>query len=266
MNGFYSEQYSTEVSSARHTSEARTSTFPTTTTMPGIMTTIIMNMIWWLVCYSPVNVGLYFLLWHHIGNQQNDWKGRRSLRDRGHVHPMFGPLSGVFPIIWGDKSNRLYMLISWHFISPKRIPVYYFNVDKEATASGGLRPLDPFQGTFVCPQTPAVSPQPRPRIQIDAYAETRLTCNGCKIKYWSMAEYLCSVKRDFGSSWKNANFRERRSNRLFVVQAWRVVQKWRFRSQDIRWRHSWNCVRIVATTTNFGTKIAINWLCVNDSD
>jgi len=26
------------------------------------------------------------------------------------------------------------------------------------------------------------------------------------------------------------------------------------------------CLRIVAMTTNFGTKIAINWLCVNDSN
>jgi len=26
------------------------------------------------------------------------------------------------------------------------------------------------------------------------------------------------------------------------------------------------CLRVVAMTTNFGTKIAINWLCVNDSD
>jgi len=26
------------------------------------------------------------------------------------------------------------------------------------------------------------------------------------------------------------------------------------------------CLRIVAMATNFGTKIAINWLCVNDSD
>jgi len=26
------------------------------------------------------------------------------------------------------------------------------------------------------------------------------------------------------------------------------------------------CVRVVAMATNFGTKIAINWLCVNDSD
>jgi len=26
------------------------------------------------------------------------------------------------------------------------------------------------------------------------------------------------------------------------------------------------CQRIVATATNFGTKIAINWLCVDDSN
>jgi len=26
------------------------------------------------------------------------------------------------------------------------------------------------------------------------------------------------------------------------------------------------CLRAVAVATNFGTKIAINWLCVNDSD
>jgi len=26
------------------------------------------------------------------------------------------------------------------------------------------------------------------------------------------------------------------------------------------------CLRVVAMATNFGTKIAINWLCVNDSD
>ena len=26
------------------------------------------------------------------------------------------------------------------------------------------------------------------------------------------------------------------------------------------------CLRVVATATNLGTKIAINWLCVNDSD
>jgi len=25
------------------------------------------------------------------------------------------------------------------------------------------------------------------------------------------------------------------------------------------------CLRVVAIATNFGTKIAINWLCVNDS-
>jgi len=25
-------------------------------------------------------------------------------------------------------------------------------------------------------------------------------------------------------------------------------------------------LRVVATATNFGTKIAVNWLCVNDSD
>jgi len=231
MNGFYSEQYSTEVSSARHTSEARTSTFPTTTTMPGIMTTIIMNIIWWLVCYSPVNVGLYFILWHHIGNQQNDWKGRRSLRDRGHVHPMFGPLSGVFPIIWGDKSNRLYMLISRHFISPKRIPVYYLNVDKEATASGGLRPLDPFQGC--APASQGLSSVPRPLLclpnHVHGYRSTTMlktiSCNGCQNKILVNGRIFMQCK---SSSWKNANFRGRRSNRLFVVQVWRVVQKWTF--------------------------------------
>jgi len=26
------------------------------------------------------------------------------------------------------------------------------------------------------------------------------------------------------------------------------------------------CLRIVAISTNFGIKIAINWLCVNDND
>jgi len=26
------------------------------------------------------------------------------------------------------------------------------------------------------------------------------------------------------------------------------------------------CLRFVAMATNFGTKIAVNWLCVNDSD
>jgi len=26
------------------------------------------------------------------------------------------------------------------------------------------------------------------------------------------------------------------------------------------------CLRVVATATNFGTKVAIKWLCVNDSD
>ena len=26
------------------------------------------------------------------------------------------------------------------------------------------------------------------------------------------------------------------------------------------------CLRVVAMVTNFGTKIAINWLCVNDSN
>jgi len=26
------------------------------------------------------------------------------------------------------------------------------------------------------------------------------------------------------------------------------------------------CPRVVAMATNFGTKIAFNWLCVNDSD
>ena len=26
------------------------------------------------------------------------------------------------------------------------------------------------------------------------------------------------------------------------------------------------CIRAAATATNFGTKIAINWLCVNDID
>jgi len=26
------------------------------------------------------------------------------------------------------------------------------------------------------------------------------------------------------------------------------------------------CQKVVAMTTNFGTKIAINWLCVDDSD
>jgi len=26
------------------------------------------------------------------------------------------------------------------------------------------------------------------------------------------------------------------------------------------------CLRVVAMAINFGTKIAINWLCVNDSD
>jgi len=26
------------------------------------------------------------------------------------------------------------------------------------------------------------------------------------------------------------------------------------------------CLRVVAKATNLGTKIAINWLCVNDSD
>jgi len=26
------------------------------------------------------------------------------------------------------------------------------------------------------------------------------------------------------------------------------------------------CLKVVAMATNFGTKIAINWLCVNDSD
>jgi len=27
-----------------------------------------------------------------------------------------------------------------------------------------------------------------------------------------------------------------------------------------------DCLRVVAMATNFGTKIAINWLCVNDSN
>jgi len=35
--------------------------------------------------------------------------------------------------------SRLHLLISWHFISPKRI--FYFNVDEEASASGGLARL-----------------------------------------------------------------------------------------------------------------------------
>ena len=26
------------------------------------------------------------------------------------------------------------------------------------------------------------------------------------------------------------------------------------------------CLKVVAVATNFGPKIAINWLCVNDSD
>jgi len=26
------------------------------------------------------------------------------------------------------------------------------------------------------------------------------------------------------------------------------------------------CLRVIAMATNFGTKIALNWLCVNDSD
>ena len=26
------------------------------------------------------------------------------------------------------------------------------------------------------------------------------------------------------------------------------------------------CLRVVAMSTNFGTKVAINWLCVDDSD
>jgi len=36
------------------------------------------------------------------------------------------------------KSSCLYVLISWHFISPKRI--FYFSVDKAASASGVLCP------------------------------------------------------------------------------------------------------------------------------
>ena len=35
----------------------------------------------------------------------------------------------------------VYFLISWHFISSKRI--LYFNVDKEASASGELSPRPP---------------------------------------------------------------------------------------------------------------------------
>jgi len=48
------------------------------------------------------------------------------------------------------KSSCLYLLISWHFISPKRI--FYFNVDKEASASGGLHPPNPIPG--LCPWIP----------------------------------------------------------------------------------------------------------------
>ena len=58
------------------------------------------------------------------------------------------------PIIWRVKTSCLCLLISWHFISPKRM--LYFNVDKEASASGGLCPSSPLSG--LCPWNCYVPP------------------------------------------------------------------------------------------------------------
>ena len=38
------------------------------------------------------------------------------------------------------------------------------------------------------------------------------------------------------------------------------------RSYPIKTLAEIECLRVVAVATNFGTKIAINWLCVNDSN
>ena len=56
-------------------------------------------------------------------------------------------IASVSPLF--EESSRPCLLISWHSISPKHI--FYFNVDKEAPASGGLHPPDIYQGS---PWTP----------------------------------------------------------------------------------------------------------------
>jgi len=63
-------------------------------------------------------------------------------RGLGTRPPIFGPgaLSRVSPYLRSQvKSRCLFLLISWHFISPRRI--FYFNVDREASASGWLPSL-----------------------------------------------------------------------------------------------------------------------------
>jgi len=95
-----------------------------------------------------------------------------------------GTLSRVSPTPIFEESSQvnlsLYLLISWHFISPKRI--FYFNVDKEASASAsvGLHPPSPPTralplypaGGLPSSRPPAMSPQPWR--QTDATATNRI--------------------------------------------------------------------------------------------
>ena len=75
------------------------------------------------------------------------------------------------PNISRVKSSCLYLLISWHFISPKRKP--YFNVDK---ASGGLSPRLPTMAVLLVPAgglpplDSLLRPAMQPWRQIDATA------------------------------------------------------------------------------------------------
>ena len=51
------------------------------------------------------------------------------------------------------------------------------------------------------------------------------------------------------------------SGMLFDSRGW--VFRVKLSDEDIA---EIKCLRVVAMAANFGTKIAINWLCVNDSD
>ena len=95
------------------------------------------------------------------------------------------------------KSSCLYLLISWHFISPKRI--FYFNVDKEtsssASASAGLRlPMSPTMAVSVDPA--AGLPSPRPRAMSPTTVETdRHHCTPvCSLNRTTECEFVRSFQ------------------------------------------------------------------------
>jgi len=91
-------------------------------------------------------------------------QGRRTLRNRGVTSPIFGTgdtIMSVTPTIFEELSQvKLFcLLISWHFISPKRI--FYFNVDKEASSprhpTMALR-LNPAGGLLGSSRDPVLCP------------------------------------------------------------------------------------------------------------